>query len=45
MTKGLMSKGTRYTTWYVCEEIIPFEDILLVKNLETNEILYTKENM
>lgn len=40
--KKLTSHGERYGTWYVCEEIIPVEDIACVKNLKTGEIIYGK---
>lgn len=39
MTKG----GMRYGSWYVCEEIVPIEDFIYVKNLKTGEVLYGEE--
>lgn len=42
MVKYLISHGEKYTTWYVCEEIIPFEDFVYVKNLKTDTIICEK---
>ena len=33
-----------HKTWYVSEQIIPINDILLVENLKTSEIYYRKED-
>jgi epoxyqueuosine reductase QueG len=33
-----------YNTWYVSEQIIPFNDVMLVENLKTNEVYYRKED-
>lgn len=43
--KKLTSHGERYGTWYVCEEIIPLEEVAWVKDLWTNEILYENQNI
>lgn len=40
--KRLTRNGERYSSWYVCEEIIPLSEIVYVKNLKTNEIIYEK---
>lgn len=44
ITKFLICHGEKYTTWYVCEEIIPFEDFIYVKDLATDTIIYEKKN-
>lgn len=41
--KDLTSHGERYGSWYVCEEIVPLEDVIYVKNLVTGEILYGEQ--
>lgn len=38
-----LTQGMRYGSWYVCEEIIPIEDFIYVKNLKTGEVLYGEE--
>ena len=40
MTNSLISNGAKYATWYICEEIIPLEEILWVKNLDTGKIIF-----
>jgi len=32
-----------HKTWYVSEEIIPINDVLVIENLKTGEIYYRKE--
>ena len=34
-----LTKGQKYGSWYVSEEIIKLEDVLLIEDLETGEIL------
>ena len=41
--KKLISNGQNYSSWYVCEEIIPMEKFAYVKNLLTGEIIYKNE--
>lgn len=41
--KKLTCHGERYGSWYVCEEIIPLSEVIFVKNLKTNEIIYGNE--
>jgi len=38
--KKLTCHGEKYGSWYVCEEIIPLSEVVFVKNLKTNEIIY-----
>jgi hypothetical protein len=41
--KNMTSHGERYSSWYVCEEEIPLDEIYMVKNVETDEILYKND--
>ncbi len=34
-----ITNGMRYGSWYVSEEIIKLEDVLLIEDLKTGEIL------
>lgn len=43
--KKLTSRGERYGTWYVSEEIIPLEEVAWVKDLWSGKILYENKKM
>lgn len=38
------TRGTRYSTWYVSEKTIMIDDVLLVEDLVTGEILLDNRN-
>lgn len=43
--QSFVSHGEKYGSWWISEEMIPFEDILMIVNNHTGEVLWKNEDM
>lgn len=43
--QSFVSHGEKYGSWWISEEMIPFEDILMIVNNHTGEVIWKNEDM
>ena len=43
--QSFVSHGEKYGSWWISEEMIPFEDILMIVNNHTGEVFWKNEDM